>query len=297
MASLYARPRPWLFLGMAPAVVGSLIILTPFAFLGLLLVVPGVCGFLGLIGIAMAWIGLANPGLVERKGALIALLLVGSLPAVGLGAVMFMMKVEPYQTHAVDPMRSAGLAAIGFGVLVVFFLPALIPGRAALARAPEKKVAAWVYAGTLVAVLGAVVPAGYVLGLAGYGSHIRAEQAAQADELSLAALNAVDTYRADHDGELPADNRAAGLPAADAMRSRYVASVRVEHGSVTLVYAANRMAELFGAGAADVVLTFSPATAFNKGVVRTEGGAWTCQAMAFRYEGDVPLLLGGRCKN
>ncbi len=42
--TLYAQPRPLLLAAFMPAVVGSIVVLTPMALAGLLIVLPGVSG-------------------------------------------------------------------------------------------------------------------------------------------------------------------------------------------------------------------------------------------------------------
>jgi hypothetical protein len=117
---LYAQPRPWLFLALAPGVIGSILILTPWAVMGLLLIVPGVCGFLGFAGMTMAWLGLVNPEIIHRRRDLITGCLIGSLPAIVFGFSILAAKVPPYRTHALDWERGAGWASVGFGLLTLF---------------------------------------------------------------------------------------------------------------------------------------------------------------------------------
>lgn len=295
---LYAQPRPWLFLALAPGVIGSVLILTPWAVMGLVMIVPGVCGFLGLAGMTMAWLGLVNPEIIHRRRELIAGCLIGSLPAIVLGISILGVKVPPYLTHALDWERGAGWASVGFGVLSLFLLTNLIPRRAS--RVPDKQAQRGrllACLGGLVAMIGAVVPVGYVLALSYYGDQIRAAQVGEAHQRVFAALNAVDDYRLSHRMTLPIDNHAVALPDLDHSDARYVQSVRVDHGTVTLTYKENGIATLFGVGAADVVVTLTPADPFQTQVIQTAKGTWACKVAGYREEGDIPLLLGGYCDN
>jgi hypothetical protein len=295
---LYAQPRPWLFLALAPGVIGSILILTPWAVMGLLLIVPGVCGFLGLAGMTMAWLGLVNPEIIHRRRDLITGCLIGSLPAIVFGVSILAAKVPAYYTHALDWERGAGWASAGFGLLTLFLLANLIPRRSPpVSDSQAKHGRLLACLGGVVAVIGAVVPVGYVLALSCYGDQIRAAQVGQAHQQVFAALNAVDDYRHSHRMTLPIDNHAVGLSDLAHSDARYVQSVRVDHGTVTLTYKENRLATLFGVGAADVVLTLTPADPLQTQVIQTANGAWACKVAGYREEGDIPLLLGGYCDN
>lgn len=288
---LYASARPWLFLAMAPGVVGSIVILTPVSLAGLLLIVPGVCGFLGLIGLGMAWIGLAVPGIVARHGGGIVMLLIASLPATVVGLSILGISTGTTPVHSFDWMLGVGWASAAFGLLSMFFVASIAAG----ARASVKATKAWIAAGASIAFLGALPCAGYVLALSGYGTTIRSEQGAQAKMLATRAIRAVDAYRIVHDGALPVDNRTAGLPSPELLASRYVKSVTIDHGDVVVRFGEDRIALFFGAGASDVVMAFAPPATSDRREPDDDGRAWSCHVDGYRLEGDLPLLLDGRC--
>lgn len=292
----YARRHAWMFVAMTPGVVGSLLILTPFAVAGLVLIVPGISGLLGLVGLTLAWLSLMWPRIAARRRGLIVGFLLCSWPATLMGWSILGVKVQPYQSHSVDWMRGAGWASVGFGLLSLFFIVALLSDQTSSSLASSERVTRlWTSAGTLFAIIGMVVPTGYVLALSGYGSRIRAQQGEQATHLALATLHAVNDYRGSHQNAFPPDNRSAGLASPEAIQDRYVQSVRIDHGVVTLKYREDIVATLFGAGASDVILTFTPAEKLGKHVLQQDGALWSCKSQGYRVESDLPLLLDGRC--
>ena len=100
-----------------------------------------------------------------------------------------------------------------------------------------------------------------------------------------------------HAGAFPIDNASAGLPLPKEMHDTYIASVTVASHQVTLDYKDDAVARRFGAGAADVRLIFQPDDVADGTYSRSEPTHWTCVGLGFRLEGDMPLLLNGRCRN
>ncbi|RUL77578.1 hypothetical protein [Dyella choica] len=293
-SAFYSHRRPWLFIALAPGVLGTVLILVPFAFMGLVLIAPGLCGFLGLVGLTMAWFGLMWPRIVSRRGGLVLALLACSLPA-PLSGLSLLRANTAYQQHAIDWMRGAGYASANFLLLALFLgVMLLVP------RHPTQD-ASWRYnslariAGMVVAVAALIVPAGYVLAFAGYGKYIRVQQGEEARSLASVALRAVRHYQDLHQGELPVDNRSAGLPPPEGLQSRYVQSVRIAQGKVTLTYRNDPVVVLFGASTYGVVLSFTRAEEPGNYVLEEAGGFWSCRATGYQLEGDTPLFLDSLC--
>lgn len=288
-ASLYARRRPLLFLALTPAIFFILMALIPASVAGLILILPGLSGLAGLVGMTMAWIGLLAPGLVERRGGTIIFLLAASIPAMILGLAVLLINTKGVPMHAVDPMMAVGPAAMAFAVLAIFFIAGVVAWDPETATADQTYVRRWRIAGTLVVCLTLPFPVGCLLVAGGYGDVIRQKQGAQAEVLSQRAIAAADAYRSAHEGALPPDNVSAGLPAPAEMHDTYVTSVTLAKGQITLQYGDNAMARMFGAGADDVSLIFTPGAGGRAG--------WTCLMLGFRLESDLPLGLNGRCRS
>lgn len=294
-ASLYATRHPMLFLAFTPVVLCAVAILGPLSVAGLLIIIPGLSGFAGLIGLTMAWLALVWPGIAVRRGGTILFLLVAALPAIGLGLSTFLVARAGSPNHAVDPMMALGPATAIFAVLAFFFMAGVLVSSASTSASAATYVRRWKVAGSLVVLLTLPLPLGCLLVAGGYGKSIRHEQGAEADVLSRRALAAIDAYRSAHAGALPPDNASAGLPAPEAMSDTYVASVTVAKGEVRLVYRDTVLSNLFGAGAADVSLTFTPDRQ-DSGLQASAPGRWSCMSSGYRLEGDMPLLLDGRCR-
>lgn len=73
-------------------------------------------------------------------------------------------------------------------------------------------------------------------------------------------------------GEMPADNKAAGLPAPEKIIGNYVSEVRVDGGAVTLTFGNNA-----GRGVSGKKLTFRPAIVPGEPLVPI---AWICHVAA-----------------
>ncbi|HEY4091909.1 MAG TPA: hypothetical protein VGN46_10370 [Luteibacter sp.] len=288
-ASLYATQHPLLFLALTPAIVCILIALVPAALLGLLIILPGLSGIAGLIGITMAWLGLAAPGLIERRGGTIVFLLAASMPAILYGLSILLIDTRGVPNHAVDPMMAAGPASMAFAVLAVFFVAGVIAWDSEAATAHAAYARRWKILGILVVLLTLPLPVGGLLMAGGFGNTIRQVQGAQAEALSQRAMLAADAYRSAHGGAFPVDNLSAGLPAPAEMHDTYVASVTLANGEIRLVYRDNAMARAFGAGADDVSLVFRS--------VAGGGSGWSCLMNGYRLENDLPLGIHGRCRS
>lgn len=286
--SLYARRHPLLFLALAPAIFCILIVLVPVSIVGLLVIVPGLSGIAGLIGMTMAWVGLIVPRLVERRGGTIIFLLAASMPAILVGLSILFIDTRGVPSHAVDPMMAAGPAAAAFTVLAIFFVAGVIAWDPEVTTAAKDYVQRWRIAGMLVVGITLPLPLGGLLMAGDVRNIIRQHQGAQAEVLSQRAIAAADAYRSAHNGLLPSDNATAGLPAPTAMHDTYVASVTLAKGEITLQYRDNPIVRMFGAGANDVRLVFTPGGG--------RGGVWSCVMFGFRLESDLPLALRGRCE-
>ncbi|WP_266156914.1 hypothetical protein [Dyella silvatica] len=293
-SAFYSQKHPWLFMALAPSVVGTILILTPFALMGLVLIVPGVCGILGLIGLTMAWLGLVRPGIVSRRGGLILGFLACSLPAPLLGLSLLRGNIA-YQQHFIDPMRGAGYASASFLLLWLFFFVVLLVQRHSTQGAPWRFIALLRVVGVAIAFVALIVPAGYVLHFAGYGKYIRDQQGAEARSMVSVTLRAVRQYQNLHADELPPDNQSAGLPSPEALHTRYVQSVRIAKGEVTLRYRNDPVAVLFGASTYGVLLSFRPAEEQGEHVLEENGGFWLCKATGYQNESDSPLFFDDLC--
>jgi hypothetical protein len=295
---LYARPRPWLFLAFAPAVIGAVVILFPIALMGLLLILPGVSGLAGLYGLTLAWLGLNSPEYMQRRGPRVFVLLVMGLPAVLFGLSGIEGLHISVARHRLDWMSGMPLASASFGLLALFFLLALRPGH----TSPEsphtgrtRLPAALGAAALLVAAVGLVVPAGYALVASGYVARLREQQGTEARALAATAFRAVQLYWIDHHGAQPRDNGSAGLPAAEAIHGRYVQSVRVDDGKVILTYGDEPLARWLGASTAGIELTFTAVDELRPGVLDQDGSYWACSATGFRDPRDTPVYFGDAC--
>ena len=293
-SAFYSQEHPGLFLAMAPGVVGTVLVLTPFALMGLIVIVPGVCGLLGLAGLTMAWLSLVRPGIVSRRGGLVFGFLAGSLPAPLMG-LSLLHENTAYKQHAIDPMRAAGYASAGYLVLMLFFCVVLLVPRHATQGAPWRFISLSKVVGVVIALAALAVPAGYALHFAGYGKYIRAQQGEEARNLASVALRAVRHYEDMHDGELPPDNQSAELPPPESLHTRYVQSVRIAKGEVTLTYRNDPVVVLFGASTYGVLLRFTPAEGPGKYVLEEGSAFWSCKASGYQNESDSPLFFDYLC--
>lgn len=293
-SAFYSQERPWLFVALAPSVVGTVLILMPFALMGLILILPGVCGLLGLTGLTMAWLGLARPGIVSRRGGLVFGFLACSLPAPLMGLSLLRGNTA-YQQHFIDPMRGAGYASASYLLLLLFFCVVLLVPRHSSQDAPWRFISLSRVLGMAIAFAALIVPAGYVLYFAGYGKYIREQQGQEARSLVSVTLRAVRHYQNVHEDELPPDNQSAGLPPPESLHTRYVQSVRIAKGEVTLTYRNAPLVVLFGASTYGVSLIFRPAEEPGKHVLEEEGGLWSCIATGYQNESDSPLFFDYLC--
>jgi len=293
-SALYSQKRQWLFMALAPGVIGTVLILTLFALMGRIIIVPGVCGLLGLAGLTMAWLGLARPGIVSRCGGLIFGFLVCSLPAPLLG-LSSLQGDTAYQQHAIDPWRGVAFTSAIFLLLWLFFCVVLLVPRHATQDAPWRYISVAKVVGVVIALVALAVPTGYVLHFAGYGKYIRAQQGAEARNLVSETLRAVRHYQNVHEDALPPDNQSAGLPPPESLHTRYVQSVRIAKGEVTLTYRNDPVVVLFGASTYGVLLSFRPAEEPGKNVLEVEGAFWSCKATGYQNASDNPLFFDYLC--
>lgn len=296
--TLYSRPRPLLFLAFAPAVIGTIVILFPIALMGLLLIIPGLSGLAGLSGLVMAWLGLNSPTYMQRRGPRVFTLLVMGLPAVLYGFSGMEGLHIAISRHRLDWMSGMPLASASFGLMALFFLLALRPGSTPIepSRKPRAHMpVALCLAALLVAGVGTVVPAGYALVASGYVERLREQQGAEAQALAATAFRAVQFYWIEHHGAQPRDNGSAGLPSAEAIHGRYVRSVRIDDGKVTITYGDDPLARWLGASTAGIELTFTAIDEPRPDALTQDGAYWACSATGFRDPRDAPVYFGHAC--
>ena len=90
---------------------------------------------------------------------------------------------------------------------------------------------------TLIELLVVVAIIGMLAAIAvpNFSTYRQRAQAAEAMAFAADAKQNVIDYLS-HRGELPADNEQAGLAAAEAIRGKYVSSVQVENGAITVTF-------------------------------------------------------------
>jgi len=133
--------------------------------------------------------------------------------------------------------------------------------------------------------------------LPAYGTYVRKAKVAEGFALAEPAQKAVVAYY-DRWGVLPVDNAAAGLPAPEAMRGNWVASVRVRDGAVLVSFTPVR-----GETTPTGLLALRPG--INR-AAPTQALAWTCGAResptAFQMAASMPddpmpqKFLPGTCR-
>ncbi len=246
----------------------------------------------------MAWLGLGWPGLIERRAGLICGLLAAGLPAslIGLsGMAGLRIAVERHEVEWIDGLAPASAS---FGLLSLFFLIALLIRRAPppSGEAPAHRLPMPLgFAALLVALAGLAVPLAYLLAATGYADRLRERQAAEAHAFASTAFRAVQVYWIEHQGAQPPDNRSAGLASAENMRGRYVQSVRIDGGAITLSYRDDPVAHWLGASTTGVVLRFTAADPSRPNTLDENGSHWACKATGFRGPHDGPIYFGDAC--
>lgn len=261
--NVYSRGRPLLFLAFAPAVLASIAMLL-LPSLGGLIIVIGLFGLLGLSGLLGAWLALLSPALFGRwKGISILFLMLGVVIAVL--AVTIGTGVDAY-----DPSWTGGFAgtAASYGVLSSWFVCALSDTPEARGRMTMESIVL----ALIVAIGTAVVPVAGFVGSRGYVNDIWRAVGTEGERQAKIAQDAIDAYTSSHDGAMPADNHAAGLPPPTDLHSRYVYSVTVREGVITVVYGNDPIATLFGADTLGFRLTVAPVDKLSLGGMR----AWSC---------------------
>jgi hypothetical protein len=244
--NVYARARPGLFLAFAPAVLGCIAMLL-LPSLGGLIIGIGLLGLLGLIGLFGAWLSLAS---IWKPGGLSAAFLAIGIVAAVLAVVLGLC------TRGYDIFWTGMLAGVGasYGVLALWFVCALL-GKADErgAMAPEAIVLALV-----VALATAVVPVTALLKSRGMAHAIWLEIGSEGEAKAAMARDAVDAFAATHGGLMPDSNVEAGLPEPMDIQGRYVYSVTVERGNITVAYGNDPIATLFGVETLGARLVLTP---------------------------------------
>lgn len=276
--NVYSRGRPLLFLAFTPAVLASIAMLL-LPSLGGLIIVIGLFGLLGLLGLLGAWLALLSPELFGRwKGISMLFLMLGVV--ISMLAVTIGTSGDTY-----DPSWTGGFAgtAASYGVLSIWFVCALSDTPEARGRMTMESIVL----ALVVAIGTAIVPVTGFVGSRGYVNDIWRAVGAEGEGQAKIAQDAIDAYAGSHDGAMPADNHAAGLPSPTGLHGRYVYSVTVRDGVITVVYGNDPIATLFGAGALGFRLTVAPMDKPSLGGMP----AWSCTSEGSGRYG-APLFTG-----